>query len=119
MAFKSRETDTPTGVKEYIQALKASQPLGGQVVFHKVRSPVAPQWSDPIKPWPARLTRVLKASGIGKLFRHQSAAVDLARSGQHVVVATPTASGKTLVYNLTYLELFLANPDARAMYLFP
>jgi len=119
MTFESRGTDTPTGVKEYIQALKASKPLGGQVVFHKVLPAVAPQWSDPIKPWPAKLTRVLEASGIEKLFRHQTAAVDLARSGKHVVVATPTASGKTLVYNLTYLELFLANPDARAMYLFP
>jgi len=119
MAFEGRKTDTPTRVKEYIQALKASKPLGGQVVFHKVLSAVAPQWSDPRIPWPARLTRVLKASGIEKLFRHQTEAVDLARSGQHVVVATPTASGKTLVYNLTYLELFLANPDARAMYLFP
>jgi DEAD/DEAH box helicase domain-containing protein len=65
------------------------------------------------------LTRALEASGIEKLYRHQAEAIDHARSGQHVVVATPTASGKTLVYNVTYLDLFLANPEARALYLFP
>jgi DEAD/DEAH box helicase domain-containing protein len=107
------------GVKEYVLALKASKRLGGQVVYHKVLPAVAPQLSDPPESWPDKLTHVLRASGIEKLYRHQTEAIDIARSGQHVVVATPTASGKTLVYNLTYLDYFLANPDARALYLFP
>jgi len=107
------------GVKGYIRALKASKRLGGQVVFHKVLPAVAPQWSAPVEDWPEKLTRALHAGGIEKLYCHQAQAIDLARSGQHVVVATPTASGKTLVYNLTFLEQFLADPDAKALYLFP
>ena len=108
-----------SGVKEYVLSLKASKRLGGQVVFHKVLPAVAPQLSDPPASWPDKLTHVLRSSGIEKLYGHQIEAIDLARSGQHVVVATPTASGKTLVYNLTYLDYFLVNPDARALYLFP
>ncbi len=119
MAVENTGKEITYGVKAYVQALKTSRRLGGQVVFHKVLPAVAPQWSDPISSWPAKLNRVLEASGIEKLYHHQAEAIDLARSGQHVVVATPTASGKTLVYNLTYLDLFLANPDVRALYLFP
>lgn len=119
MSVANRDTDIPFGVKEYVQALKASKRLGGQVVFHKVLPAEAAQWSDPITSWPDKLKHVLEAGKIEKLYRHQAEAIDLVRSGQHVVVATPTASGKTLVYNLTYLDLFLTDPDARALYLFP
>ena len=119
MSLESRDTDVPSGIREYVLALKASKRLGGQVVFHKVLPAVAPQWSEPGASWPVKLVRALEAGGIEKLYRHQVEAIDLARSGQHVVVATPTASGKTLVYNLTYLERFLSNPDSRALYLFP
>ncbi len=45
--------------------------------------------------------------------------MDHVRSGRHVVVATPTASGKTLIYNLPLMESVLENPEARAIYLFP
>ena len=119
MSFESRDTDVPSGIKEYVLALKASKRLGGQVVFHKVLPSVAPRWSWPSATWPEKLVRALQAGGIDKLYSHQADAMDLAGSGRHVVVATPTASGKTLVYNVTYLNLFLSNPDARALYLFP
>jgi len=111
--------DERSGVKAYIRALKASRRLGGQVVFHKVLPAVAAGLSAPPAAWPAELSRMLPELGIGQLYRHQAEAIDLARSGRHVVVATPTASGKTLVYNLVLLEHFLADPGARALYLFP
>ena len=44
---------------------------------------------------------------------------ELARSGRNVVVVTPTASGKTLCYNLPVLQRIVENPDARALYLYP
>ena len=62
---------------------------------------------------------MLKAAGFENLYRHQAQAIDHIRSGRHVVVATPTASGKTLIYNLPALEFFLKNPDATALYIFP
>src|SRR5579862_4754127 len=57
--------------------------------------------------------------GIQKLYSHQAAALEQASLGRHVVVVTPTASGKTLCYNLPVLNRLITEPGARAMYLFP
>ena len=65
------------------------------------------------------LQQALAGRGIQKLYSHQAAAFDLIAQGHNVVVVTPTASGKTLCYNLPVLNLLLADPGARAMYLFP
>ncbi|MFC1569498.1 DEAD/DEAH box helicase [bacterium] len=66
-----------------------------------------------------RLLDALKSRGIEKLFTHQAAAVDAIMAGNHTVVVTPTASGKTLCYNLPVLDAVLENPENRALYLFP
>ncbi len=65
------------------------------------------------------LTQALIARGIGQLYSHQAAALEHADAGRNVVVVTPTASGKTLCYNLPVLNRLIAEPGARAMYLFP
>ena len=66
-----------------------------------------------------RLTDALRQRGIGRPYTHQAAAVEAALCGENVVVVTPTASGKTLCYNLPVLNTMLADPSARALYLFP
>ena len=76
-------------------------------------------WAEPTHPWPEAIRAMLKSAGIKNLYRHQAQAIDLIRSGRHVIVATPTASGKTLVYDLPVLEHFLKDPDATALYIFP
>ena len=68
---------------------------------------------------PPRLVEVLKSRGFESLYTHQALAFTLAREGKNLVVVTPTASGKTLCYNLPILSALLENPEARAMYLFP
>jgi len=68
---------------------------------------------------PPRLVDVLKARRFASLYTHQAAAFTLAREGKNLVVVTPTASGKTLCYNLPILSELLQNPTARALYLFP
>ena len=68
---------------------------------------------------PARLTDILRARGIESLYSHQAVACELARAGKNFVVVTPTASGKTLCYNLPILSALVEDPEARAMYLFP
>ncbi|MBN1306157.1 MAG: DEAD/DEAH box helicase [Anaerolineales bacterium] len=68
---------------------------------------------------PDSLDRLLQQQGIPALYRHQAEAWELSRSGCHVVIATSTASGKTLAYNLPVLAGLLENPEARALYLFP
>ncbi len=65
------------------------------------------------------LRQVLESRGMGRLYVHQAEAVRLADTGANVVVVTPTASGKTLCYNLPVLNELLRDPEARAMYLFP
>ena len=65
------------------------------------------------------LVDALRARGIGALYTHQATAWQRAQAGQHLVVVTGTASGKTLCYNLPVLDRLLRHPQARALYLFP
>jgi DEAD/DEAH box helicase domain-containing protein len=67
----------------------------------------------------ARLVDVLKARGVDRLYSHQTEAVELALAGESFVVPTPTASGKTLCYNLPVLDSILRDGQSRALYLFP
>ena len=67
----------------------------------------------------ARLCDILRQRGIDQLYTHQAAAIEHALAGRHVVVTTPTASGKTLCYNAPVLSTILRDPSARALYLFP
>ncbi len=74
-------------------------------------------------PWPEALDPRLAATaarrGVETLYTHQAQAVQAALRGENVVVVTGTASGKTLCYNLPVLHTLLAEPSARALYLFP
>jgi DEAD/DEAH box helicase domain-containing protein len=72
-----------------------------------------PGWVRP------ELAAAYHAKGIEKLYTHQAAAAELAHAGKNFVVVTPTASGKTLCYNLPVLNAVLGNADTRALYLFP
>jgi len=65
------------------------------------------------------LITALKQHGIYQLYSHQAEAIQLIQTGKNVVIVTPTASGKTLCYNLPVLNTVIQNPDARALYLFP
>lgn len=65
------------------------------------------------------LARTLRVRGIERLYSHQAEAFERAKSGESFVVVTPTASGKTLCYNLPVLDAVLNDPSARALYLFP
>src|ERR1019366_3205835 len=61
----------------------------------------------------------LASRGIERLYSHQKQAIDAALGGRHVIVATPTASGKSLCFHVPVLEALSRDPEARAMYLFP
>jgi DEAD/DEAH box helicase domain-containing protein len=66
-----------------------------------------------------KLREALKRRGIERLYTHQAEAFKLVESGKNTVIVTPTATGKTLCYNLPVLNLLLGNAEARAIYLFP
>ena len=73
--------------------------------------------------WPENLhpdlMKTLKDRGIHHLYTHQAEAVRVIMRGNHAVIVTPTASGKTLCYNLPVIQSVLSNPESRALYLFP
>ncbi len=66
-----------------------------------------------------RLRSAYAQRGIRRLYTHQADAVGHVLAGRNVVVVTPTASGKTLCYNLPVVDAILKDPSARALYLFP
>ncbi len=66
-----------------------------------------------------RLLDALKKRHIHQLYTHQTDAIGHILAGKHIVVVTPTASGKTLCYNLPVIDAILENPESRALYLFP
>lgn len=72
-----------------------------------------PSWVDP------KLQSVLKKRGVEQLYKHQAQAIRFVRNAQDIVLVTPTASGKTLCYNLPVLQNLLEEPETRALYLFP
>ena len=65
------------------------------------------------------LVNALKEKGFSSLYIHQHSSWERLKKGENIVVVTPTASGKTLCYNLPVLDAILKNPSARAIYLFP
>src|ERR1700716_1354183 len=64
------------------------------------------------------LVNALAGRGIHRLYTHHADSYEALRKGRHLVVVTPTASGKTLCYNLPVLQRLLENPEKRALYLF-
>src|ERR1035438_6689799 len=88
-----------------------------RAIHHQVA--VEGTYADIPEPVDARLRAALGKRGIERLYSHQADAFDAVQSGKHVVIVTPTASGKTLCYNLPVMNLLLKDPGARAMYLFP
>ncbi len=72
-----------------------------------------PSWLDD------RLVSALRQRGIEALYSHQSEALTVLREGRDVAIVTPTASGKSLCYNLPVLQAIAEDPAARALYLFP
>jgi DEAD/DEAH box helicase domain-containing protein len=94
--------------------------LRSDAVTHVERVPASAGESTPWPDWvPAPLREAFAARGVTAPWRHQAEAASLAYSGKHVVVATGTASGKSMAYQLPALATLLADPRATALYLAP
>ena len=90
----------------------------GRITGQLVLPAQPPQFADLPPDLDPAITRALRARGVERLYSHQRAAWDQVRAGRHTVVVTPTASGKTLCYNLPVLQA-AHETKARALYLFP
>lgn len=106
-------------VAEYLDALKASEQFGPQVVASR-RFPHADTIQAPPPDGLAKpLVSLLKKIDVEELYSHQSEAIGDILRGDDVLVATPTASGKSLIYNLPVFNSIINKPYAKALYLFP
>jgi DEAD/DEAH box helicase domain-containing protein len=111
--------DRPTSADQAIASLVADPALAPLIAAHRIleaRPPRHAPWPEGLDP---RIVEALRARGIEALYTHQARAVDTIRAGRNACVVTPTASGKTLCYNLPVLDAIAADPAARALYLFP
>lgn len=106
-------------ISEVIEILKEDERFQNQIVhwytIPEKEAKTVP-FSETIHP---KLKAALQNRGIHELYTHQKTAFDLAYQGGSFVAVTPTASGKTLCYNLPVLQKILEEPNARALYIFP
>jgi len=106
-------------VQQVLHQIESDAQLASRITHWQRLPPREARYAE----WPASLdpalVEVLQQRGIERLYGHQAAAVEAVGRGENVVVVTPTASGKTLCYNLPVLNDLRASPSARALYLFP
>jgi DEAD/DEAH box helicase domain-containing protein len=104
---------------DFVQLLRRMPGYTNQIAHVEPLGQRVARYATPTEPLPERLAQTLAERGITQLYAHQAAALNAARSGRHVGVVTATASGKTLCYQLPIVETLLADPQARAICLFP
>ncbi|MBD7936112.1 MULTISPECIES: DEAD/DEAH box helicase [Cytobacillus] len=106
-------------LQELIKELKQSDKFGEQITYwHTLEEKEAQVADMPIGLDP-HLMSALEKRGISRLYTHQRSSYDAVMAQQSIVAVTPTASGKTLCYNLPVLQTIINDPQARALYLFP
>jgi DEAD/DEAH box helicase domain-containing protein len=119
LAVRAAKTDSLTTVEEIVASL-GERDRSGEVLTAVRQIPAREARFAPMPQWVRKeLAAAYSAKGIAQLYTHQAAAAEAVHSGKNVVVVTPTASGKTICYNLPVLNAVLENPDTRALYLFP
>jgi len=115
----SRESTAITRVRQVLDAFAARDVHGEILTAVRYFPAREAEWAE----FPAWTHGVLKTAyagkGIRQLYSHQATAAEAVRSAKNVVIVTPTASGKTLCYNLPILNAILESAENRALYLFP
>jgi DEAD/DEAH box helicase domain-containing protein len=117
--LRSNKRNTTKSLTEFLTGLEADPPVAKALVHHERLSASPAAYGHPATPLPLALESALNETGIKSLYRHQCQALELSRSGRNVVVITPTASGKSLLYNLPVIESLISSEGGHALYLFP
>jgi DEAD/DEAH box helicase domain-containing protein len=106
-------------VDRFLEDVRSSRDYRDQIVYVRELEPREARTGETAQPLSEPARAVLAGRGIDTLYAHQAQAVDLAREGRDTVIATGTASGKSLCYVLPLVELLAREPDAKALLLFP
>ena len=104
---------------EFIRALRATRDIGPDVVEVRSFPATGGKYAELSRPLPEALAAALRRQGVERLYSHQAQAIEQVRDGRNVLVVTPTASGKSLIYILPTFELVGKEPGATALYIFP
>jgi DEAD/DEAH box helicase domain-containing protein len=105
-------------IEEFIKGIKRSRYYKKQIVHTEELPAQEAIFGELEKPLPQNLQACLANRKI-QFYSHQAQAINIARQGKNVVIATPTASGKTLAFNIPVLEALANDPKATALYLYP
>ncbi|MFO0595204.1 MAG: DEAD/DEAH box helicase [Myxococcaceae bacterium] len=118
---KARTTpwDAVSGVDGLLAQWRRDRKVWDHVVLDELLEGSGPKHAAIPEALDGRLRAALQKRGVSSLYSHQAHAVELALAGKDFVVATPTASGKSLCYVLPVLQALATKPDARALFLFP
>src|SRR5215470_9029160 len=106
-------------LQEILDGLLTSARTGPLITatrYFQAKPPVFAPFPSSLDP---RLVEALRSRGVQKLYSHQARAFEVVAKGENLVVVTPTASGKTLCYNLPVLQALVQQPESRVLYLFP
>jgi DEAD/DEAH box helicase domain-containing protein len=103
----------------FLNYITAQASYNGQIAHLEYIPPREAIYSETKKPLNPELEAVLKKKHVYPLYLHQAEAIDIARNGENVMIATFSASGKSLCYNIPVIEEIISHPSSRALYLFP
>lgn len=106
-------------LEQIIDFIKDSSEIFPNIAHWKTYSPKNAKYAEFPDFLDSRLRETLSKRGIERLYSHQAEAVNAVNRKENVVIVTPTASGKTLCYNLPVLNSIMKNDSSRALYLFP
>ena len=104
---------------EYIQSLKNYKGFSGDIVCHRTLNPGKAIFASADPTLENNFSLLLESLGIKKIYKHQKQAMEMIQKGIHTVIATPTASGKSLIYNLPVIDQLKKDHRSHALYLFP
>jgi DEAD/DEAH box helicase domain-containing protein len=104
-------------VSEFVQELKKSAYFGRQIAFYHYVPPVKARYGNLTVD--GRIREELHKRGLDRFWTHQVEGIEEIRKGKNVVVMTPTASGKSLIYNIPVIESIMEEGEAHSLYIFP
>ena len=115
----NRWTGRAESLEEWLDHIRENEEIMSNVTHWRTIPPREALYAPLPATMHPTLREALLSRGISQLYTHQGAAFAAAATGAHVAAVTPTASGKTLCYNLPVIQSILDNAESRALYLFP
>ncbi|MCE5311827.1 MAG: DEAD/DEAH box helicase [Nitrospiraceae bacterium] len=109
--------ESQSSLSDLIESLKKDRVIGPGITEIRHIPPKDATYA-PLRIHPA-VEAALRETGIKQLYAHQAEGISVVRSGCNVVVMTPTASGKSLIYSVPIIETLLHEPEAKALYISP